>query len=232
MKHVSSERTSLAWFKLAEFVTRGEKERALSIYRLLAHSIKSEALAAQLEGDLLQAFQDDRALEAYRRAALLYQREDDTVQAILLYEQISTLDPRQDDILQTLIEWYQRLGDQVRCTEAACRLIALFVQQQRFIEAHDMIVQLMISEEYKAVLHEKFVISLLTTETGKHEERLLKSHIALAMDYFLQRAENNQNAEASCTPFLSVLAGLDKGSHQYACECARNDRMNDMKQAA
>ena len=58
MKQVALGKTSLAWFKLAEFVTRGEKERALSIFRLLAHSIRHDALVVQLEGDILLAFDD------------------------------------------------------------------------------------------------------------------------------------------------------------------------------
>ena len=40
---------SVAWFKLAEFVTRKEKERAFGVYRLLSHSIADRAFAAQLE---------------------------------------------------------------------------------------------------------------------------------------------------------------------------------------
>lgn len=225
MKHVSSEKSSLAWFKLAEFVTRGEKERALSIYRLLAHSLKSEALAAQLEGDLLQAFHDERAFEAYRRAALLYQRENDAVQAILLYEQISGLAPHLDDILQTLLEWYQRLGDQTRCVDVARRLIVLFVEQNRFDEAHDMIVQVALNDEYKQQLHEQFVTALLTSQSGKHEERLLKNHIALALDYFLL-SRQKEAIDERVARFLSTLAGLDGGMHAYACDYVKNARMD------
>ncbi len=223
MKHVSSEKSSLAWFKLAEFVTRGEKERALSIYRLLAHSLKSEALAAQLEGDLLQAFHDERAFEAYRRAALLYQRENDAVQAILLYEQISGLAPHLDDILQTLLEWYQRLGDQTRCVDVARRLIVLFVEQNRFDESHDMIVQVALNDEYKQQLHEQFVTALLTSQSGKHEERLLKNHIALALDYFLL-SRQKEAVDERIARFLSTLAGLDGSMHAYACDYVKNAR--------
>lgn len=221
MKHVSSEKSSLAWFKLAEFVTRGEKERALSIYRLLAHSIKSEALAAQLEGDLLQAFDDDRALEAYRRAALLYLRENDIVQAILLYEQISTSAPQRDDILQILLGWYQRLDDQQRCIDVAQRLITLFVLQNRFTETHEMIVQLILNEKNKLKLHEQFVLALLTSPLGKNEDRLIKTHTTLILDYFLC-TDQQDTAQENITRFLATLAGLDTNIHCYACDYAKN----------
>lgn len=231
MKHVSSERTSLAWFKLAEFVTRGEKERALSIYRLLAHSIKSEALAAQLEGDLLQAFEDERALDAYRRAALLYLRENDMVQAVLLYEQISVLLPQRDDILQTLLEWYQRLGDQQRSIDVARRLIVRFVELGRFTDAHDIIVQIILTEDLKLPLRTQFVIALLSSPSGKNEERLVKIHTILVLDHFLL-------SNCSCGPrddlshFLSTLAALDDNTYQYACDYVKNDRKDGIVLAA
>lgn len=80
--------SSVAWFKLAEVITRGEKERALSIYRLLMHSVQSEALKAQLEGDILLMFNDANAFNAYLRAATLHQKNNDTFQAFSMYEQI------------------------------------------------------------------------------------------------------------------------------------------------
>lgn len=95
MKHMSlekaREKSSIAWFKLAEVITRGEKERALSIYRLLMHSVPHEAVKAQLEGDILDIFNDPAALQAYNRAAELYQNNNEDVQASLLYERIVAL---------------------------------------------------------------------------------------------------------------------------------------------
>lgn len=76
---------SIAWFKLAEFVSRGEKERALGIYRLLSYSITDAALNAQLEGDILIAFSDERALESYHKAILLYNRAQQPMHLFPLY---------------------------------------------------------------------------------------------------------------------------------------------------
>ncbi len=58
MKQVPSGKYTIAWFKLAECVSRGEKERALGVYRLLSHSLDDSALVCQLEGDIFLSFND------------------------------------------------------------------------------------------------------------------------------------------------------------------------------
>lgn len=83
--------SSVAWFKLAEFVMRGEKERALSIHRLLSHSLPNKALVAQLEGDLLASFNDTRALDSYKRAVELYSGGGNYMHIFSLYQDIIPL---------------------------------------------------------------------------------------------------------------------------------------------
>ena len=76
MRQVPSDKYNIAWFKLAEFVSRGEKERALGLYRLLTHSFDDRALTYQLEGDLLLSFNDDSAQDRYRKAAEEYRQSE------------------------------------------------------------------------------------------------------------------------------------------------------------
>jgi hypothetical protein len=71
---VASESYTIAWFKIADFVARGEKERALTVYRLLMYSVAEPALSYQLEGDILLAFDDDAAIDRYHVAANLYKK--------------------------------------------------------------------------------------------------------------------------------------------------------------
>ena len=92
MSQLQTNKFNVAWFKLAEFVARKEKERALGVYRLLVHSLHDESLAAQLEGDLLLAFNDGKALECYEKAACLYERAGKTIQAIAVREHCALLD--------------------------------------------------------------------------------------------------------------------------------------------
>lgn len=91
MRETVQNKRSLAWFKLTEFVVRGEKERALGIYRLLALSIDNKAFAQQLEGDLLLAFDDPVAEEKYLVAAQLYLETQQPAIASAIYEHLINL---------------------------------------------------------------------------------------------------------------------------------------------
>ncbi|HLB93814.1 MAG TPA: hypothetical protein VJJ81_01065 [Candidatus Babeliales bacterium] len=128
MKETVQNKRSLAWFKLTEFVIRGEKERALGIYRLLALSIDNKAFAQQLEGDLLLAFDDPVAEEKYLEAAQLYLEAQQPAIAIAIYEHLINLVlllPEQQseykknklaEILAKLAQIDQDLADKVKET--------------------------------------------------------------------------------------------------------------------
>lgn len=119
MVQVLSRRSTIAWFKLAEFVERKEKERALAIYRLLIHSLSDPAYIAQLEGDLLAAFHDERATESYRRAALVYEKTDRFFAAALAHEQIALLSCCEQSLesWKRAYELYQLIGNTARALQ-------------------------------------------------------------------------------------------------------------------
>ena len=77
---------SVAWYKLADLIARGEREKALSVYRLLAHSFDDKAYALQLEGDVLFALEDVRSKDKYFQAATLYKAEKRWVDAVAVAE--------------------------------------------------------------------------------------------------------------------------------------------------
>lgn len=111
MKQVSAETYNIAWFKLAECVSRREKERALGVYRLLVHSIDDKAFAKQLEGDLYLSFNDkDTAQKKYRDAAQLYQQSQQYLQAAAIFEHLIAIDPESDFYRSSLVELYGELG--------------------------------------------------------------------------------------------------------------------------
>ncbi|MBM3886836.1 hypothetical protein FJ364_02795 [Candidatus Dependentiae bacterium] len=85
---------SVAWYKLADLIARGEREKALSVYRLLAHSFDDKAYALQLEGDVLLALSDDRSKEKYFQAAFLYKDEKRWIDAVSLAEHLLVLYPK------------------------------------------------------------------------------------------------------------------------------------------
>ncbi len=98
--------TSVAWYKLADLIARGEREKALSVYRLLAHSLVNKAYALQLEGDILWSFDDPSAYEKYKQAAFLYKKEKRWIDAIAVCEHLLCADPNNQELLSMLCYFY------------------------------------------------------------------------------------------------------------------------------
>lgn len=130
MKHLPADKYNIAWFKLAEFVARKEKERALGIYRLLVHSLDDRAVASQLEGDLLLCFNDLRAIDSYLKAAHVYEKELRIAQAAAVYEHIVLLNPEELQHLSAVTILYLKLDNQVKATEHALNFINNCIVQQ------------------------------------------------------------------------------------------------------
>ncbi|MDP3788570.1 MAG: hypothetical protein Q8Q60_04640 [Candidatus Chromulinivorax sp.] len=131
MKLLSSESHNIAWFKLADIVSRGEKERALSVYKLLMHSIADQAFAYQLEGDILLAFDDNNAIDRYHAAANLYKKNGDYQKAIAVYEH-AALCKNDVKILEALLDIYDVLGNQIGIINTYARFALLAVQMKNF----------------------------------------------------------------------------------------------------
>ncbi len=131
MKLLSSESHNIAWFKLAEIVARGEKERALNVYKLLMHSIADQAFAYQLEGDILLAFDDNAAIDRYHSAVKLYKKNGDYQKAIAVYEHVASF--KSDiQVLEALLDIYDVLGNQDGIVASYARLAMLAVQMKNF----------------------------------------------------------------------------------------------------
>ncbi len=110
MKQIPSEKLSIAWFKLADCISRGEKERALGVYRLLSHSLDDNALVAQLQGDIFMCFDDKKnAIEQYTVAADLYEINGKLVHSVAMYEQLLILCPKTELFQNTLERLYRKL---------------------------------------------------------------------------------------------------------------------------
>jgi tetratricopeptide (TPR) repeat protein len=98
MKQVPLDRYSVAWFKLAECAARGEKERALGVYRLLSHSIDDQAFKYQLEGDILLSFKDiPQAIEKYLQAIQTYKQTGRLFEMAGVYGHLILLQPNRHE---------------------------------------------------------------------------------------------------------------------------------------
>jgi len=111
MKHMQTDKYTIAWFKIAECVSRGEKERALGVYRLLSHSFNDNAVARQLEADIyLSCNEPDRAILLYRQAMELYEKSQRYLEAAAVCEHLIFLLP--DDFLlnNKVLHYYIAVG--------------------------------------------------------------------------------------------------------------------------
>lgn len=125
--------TSIAWFKLADLIARKEREKALSVYRLLSHSLQDRAYALQLEGDVLWSLDDHGALERYKQAAYLYQRDKRWVEAIAIYEHLLTIESGDNEVLATLIPCYA-MADWHEIFQDRIKQLCMLVEQNRISE--------------------------------------------------------------------------------------------------
>ena len=117
---------TVAWYKLADLIARKEREKALSVFRLLSHSYEDKAFVLQVEADILLALDDEQATKRYEQAAYLYKKEKRFVHAVAVGEHLLTLQPDnfeqfckvidlyvlldwQDNVRQKLTETIQRL---------------------------------------------------------------------------------------------------------------------------
>lgn len=108
---------SVAWYKLADLIARGEREKALSVYRLLSHSLDDKAYALQLEGDVLLALEDPRSKEKYFQAASLYKTEKRWVDAVAVTEHLLAQHAQDPALLLMAVYCYAVLDVQTKAAE-------------------------------------------------------------------------------------------------------------------
>jgi tetratricopeptide (TPR) repeat protein len=125
MVQLPSEKFNVAWFKLAEFVGRKEKERAFALFRLLVHALPDAAFAAQLEGDLFLAFKDERAVDAYKRSAGLYEESGRFLEAATLYERMVI--PQSPEFFKKLLFLYNELAHEPKMAHCATNLVRVLL---------------------------------------------------------------------------------------------------------
>lgn len=202
---VETGKYTLAWFKLAEFVWRKEKERALAIYRLLAHSLHDDALASQLEGDILLSFKDEKGFNSYAKAAALYEKHEKFASAAALYENLSLAQPDIFEYAHKSVHLYALLHNDYKFNQAAEALVKLVVSQKVYHEI-DIVAQ-NLSQKYYCLFGEKVTIQLLLAQSP---EAVMKDILHKTLDKQLACGESPQN-------FLAHLAAIDNSMYQYAC---------------
>jgi tetratricopeptide (TPR) repeat protein len=112
MKQTQSDKHMIAWFKIADCVSRGEKERALGVYRLLSHSFNDTAVARQLEGDIYLSFgEQELAIPLYLQAIEWYQKSQRFLEAVAVCEHLIAINPDDAMVRREAIKLYNLLGN-------------------------------------------------------------------------------------------------------------------------
>ena len=135
MKIEAGGRQNIAWFKLAEFVTRGEKERALSLFRLLIHSFDDRAFIKKLEAEILASFDDDQAFSEYLQAAHLYRSNGQSIEAVSIYETLVAVQSDRPEYYEKVIILFEELGNQDKVIQYQKQLCKLFLTHNRVDKA-------------------------------------------------------------------------------------------------
>lgn len=135
MKQTQFDKHTIAWFKIADCVSRGEKERALGVYRLLSHSFNDNAVARQLEADIYLSFgENDQAITLYQQAMEGYIKSQRFLEAASVGEHLVVLQPDETSLHRKLIQLYLALGMVTKVQAHIQALVDVFGQKRQWID--------------------------------------------------------------------------------------------------
>jgi len=216
MEHLNAEKYSLAWFKLAECVSRKEKERALGVYRLLYHSLGDDVLATQLYGDLLLCFEDKAgAASKYLQAAELYKNQNKIVESIAVYEHLILLEPESDKHMIQLCELYLEIDMSFKVVGH----IENIIQNNNFDLAFKLLEKLdsAIKSGEHIRLQQLLLFALLKHKSAKKE--FVTAILEKSLDLLVAAKDN-----ALLQSFLSKLKVESEDCYTYASEYLKNNK--------
>ena len=207
MRQLPADKYNVAWFKLAEFVVRGEKERALGLYRLLVHSFDDAALAYQLEGDLLLSFHDRTAAqEKYAQAAQKYSQEQRFIESAAVYEHLIVLDAECQLYYQQLLMLYKKLKYDTRLLVVLKQVGEFLVKKDRSDDCIAIIeeYETCLKSQQQADLYGCFTL-LLVKHTNSQEK----------IEFFLEKTAELLLASDDSQQIPTFLMNLDALNSNY-----------------
>lgn len=213
MEQGSSEKASVAWFKLAEFIGRGEKERALGLYRLLTHSLDDPAFIKKLEAELWSPFDLKQAEDLYIDAAHLYQKSGQPEEAVLIYEHLISLSPKNTPYFEKLIFYGEQLGWKDKVFLYRKKLYLLFLDLGKIEKALKLYLSLdsQLKDGDRFLFYQDFTIAALTHKYT--EQKDITFYMQKALDAFLR-----MGYEKELQQFVSSLKALNNVWHKDALE--------------
>lgn len=220
MRHLPSDKYNIAWFKLAECVSRGEKERALGVYRLLSHSIEDHAFVQQLEGDLLLAFGDTTtAVQKYQAAMEHYKHDGRLLEAVSVGEHVFLLTTDKRSCAVQLSKLYKDLGTLSKTQDYAGRAVDMHLDAGLLEAAMEVLeeIELNTEVEFRYMQRKKILRAHVFQGTTPHN--LLVMQAQKIIDLLLQSALRNE-----VQTFFVELELLDAQLHKILCEYGDTDK--------
>jgi len=214
MPGVSSAYACVAWFKLAECVRRSEKERALSVYKLLVHSLHDDAIAWQLKGDIFSMFDmSEQAVSAYQEAASQFTSRGKHAEAAYAHECIVFHNHLHHHSYQILVRWYAEKGVIQRAFTLAQKLIQALIAAGYVSWAYEMLhtYTAYFTQAQTAQLYEMFIQQALQQPHGSADRTMIHSGIATTIDVY-RKVHDEQAIEQ----FIDTLSSLDQRASEYA----------------
>ncbi len=183
MKQVEADKYNVAWFKLADCIARGEKERAIGVYRLLSHSLDDKALACQLFADILLSFQDEQAHTKYKEAATLYQDTHRILEAAAVYEHLCTIQPDNIDYKRMRLELYQQMAIGYKVEEYTWALLNDLIKAEQWNEAIELVraIESYPDESFIASINAQLVMGLLPTDQVLFDTKVVHAQKAVEL---------------------------------------------------
>ncbi len=218
MKSILTEKKTIAWFTLAECVSRGERERAFGVYRLLSHSLDDRALALQLEGDLFCAFNmPTEAIEKYDKAMRVYKQAGKLLEAAAVSEHMSILEPLNVVHMQHSLELYSLLQFEERASELLVALVVKFVTQGLYDAACALapLVHELHSYGKQGFCYERVVAALSHMQDVPVHVRVLYAQKAVTA--YMKHGVDDQLKQ-----FLGNLSARDQDAYQAALKLLKD----------
>ncbi len=210
--NIPFDKFNVAWFKLAEFVGRKEKERALGVYKLLSHSLLDDAFAAQLEGDLFMAFHDEKAVDAYQRAAKLYEKNGQLAHAALVYEQMMAIQPENKEYLIQALKLYEAIKNDVKIARCASQLARIMIKNNSLDLLNDLMATLSCATEHQLYVQQACITALI--EFQPSEQQLIQDYLSCVV----HGLESSIDYQKQFSLFFAKLSALDITWYERACQ--------------
>jgi len=126
-----SKKSCIAWFKLAEFVDRKEKEKALVFYRLLSQSINNESFTRSLLGTIYKSF--DEPEEAKKKLYLALEMfEELNLDAKIGIREflIINYNNHQIEFIEALVQDYKKYYNDSKLIKLKIQELTKYIDQQ------------------------------------------------------------------------------------------------------